>query len=125
KDKTFFYLAYEGQREGLAITSLNVVPTLNAGLANGASVANDYFQAVASIPGSDPSQCTASLIACIQNQPAGVINPVILNFFNFCNSNAKCSGGTNIWPLANLAGAKAGSPNSADAAAAYNNVDSM
>jgi len=125
KDKTFFYLAYEGQREGLAITSLNVVPTLNAGLANGGTVANDYFQAVSSIPGSDPSQCTASIVACIQNQPAGVINPVILNFFNFCNSNAKCSGGTNIWPLANLAGAKAGSPNSADAAAAYNNVDSM
>ncbi len=125
KDKTFFYLAYEGQREGLAITSLNVVPTLNAGTANGASAANDYFQAVASIPGSDPSQCTTTIIACIQNQPAGVINPVMLNFFNFCNSSAKCSGGTNIWPLANLAGAAAGSPNSADAAAAYNNVDSM
>src|SRR4029077_19222390 len=30
KDKTFFYVAYEGQREGLAITSLNVVPTLNS-----------------------------------------------------------------------------------------------
>ncbi len=27
KNKTFFYVAYEGQREGLAITSENVVPT--------------------------------------------------------------------------------------------------
>src|SRR6202030_3327550 len=53
KDKTFFYVAYEGQREGLAITSLNVVPTLNGGIANGASPANDYFQAISSIPGGD------------------------------------------------------------------------
>src|SRR5579864_5509029 len=44
KNKTFFYLAYEGQREGLAITSLNVVPTLNGG--SGFSQANDYFQAI-------------------------------------------------------------------------------
>ena len=124
KDKTFFYLAYEGQREGLAITSLNVVPTLNGGVSNGASPANDYFQAITAI-GGDPSQCTTSIIGCIQNQPAGVINPVILSLFNFCNSNGKCSGGTNIWPLANLANATPGSANSADAAAAYNNVDSL
>src|SRR5579872_4601193 len=74
RDKTFFYLAYEGQREGLAITSLNVVPTLDAGTTNCASPAHEYCQAVTSISGSDPSQCTASIIACIQNQPAGVIN---------------------------------------------------
>jgi len=123
KNKTFFYLAYEGQREGLAITSLNVVPTLNGG--SGFSQANDYFQAISNIPGGDPSQCTSSIIACIRNQPAGVINPVILNFFNFCSSNGRCSGGTNIWPTANIAGASAGSPNSADAASAYNNVDSV
>src|SRR5579862_2835249 len=58
KDKTFFYLAYEGQREGLAITSLNVVPTLNSSSAN-ASAANDFSQAIAAI-GGDPSQCTTS-----------------------------------------------------------------
>jgi len=123
KDKTFFYLAYEGQREGLAITSLNVVPTLNSSSANATS-ANDFSKAITAI-GGDPSQCTTSIIGCIQNQPAGVINPVILNLFNFCDSNGKCSGGTNIWPLANLAKVSPGSPNSADAAPAYNNVDSL
>ncbi|HEY8671538.1 MAG TPA: carboxypeptidase-like regulatory domain-containing protein, partial [Terriglobales bacterium] len=120
KDKTFFYLAYEGQREGLAITSLNLVPTLNGSPSSGASNENDYFQAISVIPGGDPSQCTTSIIACIQNQPSGVINPVILNLFNFCASTGKCSGGTNIWPLANIPNPSLGAANSADAASAYN-----
>jgi hypothetical protein len=59
KDKTFFFLAYEGQREGGSITSLNVVP----------SVAN-FQSAVAAIPGGNPSQCTTTIIACVTNQPA-------------------------------------------------------
>src|SRR5580704_12930102 len=124
KDKTFFYVAYEGQREGLAITSLNVVPTLNSTDAN-ATAANDFKQAIAAIPGGDPSQCNTTIIACVNNQPPGVVNPVILNLFNLCNTKGGCSGGNNVWPLTNIAGAAPGSPNSADAAPAYNNADSM
>jgi hypothetical protein len=128
KNKTFFYLAYEGQRQGLAITSLNVVPTLNANPTNNpnspATPANDYAQAVQAI-GGDPSQCNTTVINCIRNQPAGVINPVILNFFNLCDASGKCSGGKNIWPLPNFANASAGSANSSDPAAATNDVDSM
>ncbi len=123
KDKTFFYLAYEGQREGLAITSLNVVPTLNSG-SSSATQANDYAQAIAAI-GGDPTKCTTSVINCIQGQAPGVINPVMLNLFNFCNTNGNCSGGKNIWPLPNIAGAAAGSPNSADPVPAFNNIDSF
>jgi len=123
KDKTFFYFAYEGQREGLAITSLNVVPTLNS-TSSGASNANDYAQAIAAIPGGDPSKCTTSVIGCVTGQAPGVINPVILNFYNFCNSKGGCSGGNNIWPLVNLANAAAGAPNSADAVNISNNIDS-
>ncbi len=124
KDKTFFYVAYEGQREGLAITSLNVVPTLNSGDPN-ATAANDFAQAIAAIPGGDATQCTTTIIACINNQPPGVVNPVIQNLFNLCNTKGGCSGGNNVWPLTNIAGAAPGSPNSADAAPAYNNADSM
>jgi len=124
RNKTFFFLSYEGQREGLAITSENVVPTLDSTSAS-ASNANDYAQAVATLPGGNPAACTTSVIACIDNQPAGTINPVILNFYNFCNSHGGCSGGNNIWPTQNISGAAAGAPNSADPASAYNNVDSM
>ena len=45
KNKTFFYVAYEGQREGLAITSENVVPTLNS-TDPSATAATDFAQAV-------------------------------------------------------------------------------
>ncbi|MGB9404704.1 MAG: TonB-dependent receptor [Candidatus Acidiferrales bacterium] len=124
KDKTFFYFAYEGQREGLAITSLNVVPTLDSKSVD-ATAANDFAQAVAAIPGGDPTQCTTTILACVQNQPTGVINPVILNFFNFCNMHGGCSGGNNIWPLTNVANPDPGAANSADPAAAYNNADSL
>lgn len=121
KDKTFFFFAYEGQREGLAITSLNVVPTLNS---SSGDPGNDFAKAVGVIAGGDPSQCTTTIINCIRNQPAGVINPVILNFFNFCDSTGKCSGGKNIWPLTNISLPNT-SANSSDPAAASNNVDSM
>jgi len=113
KDKTFFFLAYEGQREGGEITSLNVVP----------SVA-DFGSAVAAI-GGDPTQCATTIIACVTNQPGGVINPVILNFFNFCQSKGKCSGGKDIWPGVNVANAATGAANSVDGVRFSNNINSM
>ena len=123
-NKTFFYVAYEGQREGLAITSENVVPTLNSTDPN-ASAASDFAQAVAALPGGDSSLCTTTVIACVTSQAPGVINPVILNLFNLCASKGGCSGGKDVWPTPNIAGAAAGAANSADPASAYNNVDSM
>jgi Carboxypeptidase regulatory-like domain/TonB dependent receptor len=123
KDKTFYFLAYEGQREGGAITSLNVVPTLNS-TSPSASALNDFSQAVTAL-GGDPTQCTATIIACVRNQPAGVINPVILNFFNFCQTKGTCSGGKNIWPGVNIANAAAGAANSVDAVKFSNNISSM
>jgi hypothetical protein len=123
KDKTFFYGSYEGQREGLAITSLNVVPTLNS-TAPSASNANDFAQAISAI-GGDATKCTSTIIGCVQGQAPGVINPVILNFFNFCNTNGNCSGGKNIWPLTNLGNAAAGSANSSDAVSIFNNINSF
>jgi hypothetical protein len=95
KDKIFFYGAYEGQREGMAITSLNSVPTLNSPSEN-ATPGNDFTQAIAEL-GGDTSQCTTTVIACVDGN-AGVINPVIKNLFDLCNSNGHCSGGTNVWP---------------------------
>jgi len=92
KNKTFFYAVYEGQREGLGLTSLNVVPALA-----------DYQTAVTAIPGGNPAACTTTLFACISGQPAGVINPVILNFYNLCHTKGGCSGGNSPWPAANLA----------------------
>jgi hypothetical protein len=123
KDKTFYFLAYEGQREGGAITSLNVVPTLNSGSPN-ASALNDFSKAVAA-RGGDATQCTTTIIACVTNQPAGVINPVIFNFFNFCQSHGTCSGGKNIWPTVNVPNAAAGAPNSVDAVLFSSGISSM
>ena len=90
KNRTFFYLSYEGQREGLGLTSLNVVPTLA-----------DYQTAVTNL-GGNAAACTTTVIACINGQPAGVINPVTSNLYNFCNTKGGCSGGTSPWPAANL-----------------------
>ena len=101
-DKTFFYASYEGQREGMAITSINSVPTLNDPTnTNG----TDYAQAIASL-GGNPALCTSTVIACIQGN-AAVVNPVILNLYNLCNSNGHCSGGTNVWPTTTFAGGPA------------------
>jgi outer membrane receptor protein involved in Fe transport len=102
KNKTFFYVAYEGQREGLAITSVNVVPDLG-----------NFADAVNTI-GGNGNLCNTTVIACVTSQAPGVINPVILNLFNLCASKGGCSGGTNLWPTTDVA-----------AASAYNNVDSM
>lgn len=102
RDKTFFYASYEGQREGMAITSLNSVPTLNDPTnTNG----TDYAQAITTL-GGNPALCTSTVIACIQGN-AGVINPVILRLYNLCNTNGHCSGGTNVWPTTEAAGGPA------------------
>ena len=103
KDKAFFYLSYEGQREGMAITSINTVPTLNDGVLGDQ---NDYAQAIQSI-GGNPSLCTTTVLNCIDGQAPGVINPVIKNFYDLCNSNGHCSGGQNIWPLTSQIGGPA------------------
>ena len=102
KNKTFFYASYEGQREGMAITSLNSVPTLNDGVLGDP---NDYAQAITSL-GGNPALCTSTVIACIQGNSA-VVNPVILNLYNLCNNNGHCSGGNNVWPTTTAAGGPA------------------
>ncbi len=99
KDKTFFYASYEGQREGMAITSLNSVPTLNDGVLGDP---NDYAQAITSL-GGNPALCTSTVIACVQGNSA-VVNPAILRLYNLCNTNGHCSGGTNVWPTTTAAG---------------------
>src|SRR5262249_35970712 len=112
RDKTFFYAAYEGQREGVSVTSLNVVPSLG-----------DFADAIAAI-GGDRTKCATTIIACVQGN-ARFINPVILNLFNFCNTNGKCSGGKELWPAVNIPNATTGSPNSVAGAPAFNDVDSF
>src|SRR6202046_84068 len=101
KDKVFFYASYEGQREGMAITSLNSVPTLNDGIAGDP---NDYTQAIASLGGTVP--CTSTVIACV-NANASVINPTILNLYNLCNANGHCSGFHDVWPTTSAIGGPA------------------
>jgi hypothetical protein len=113
KNKTFFYAAYEGQRETVAVTSVNVVP----------SVA-DYRAAVTSLGGS-AAPCSSTIFGCVTGQVPGVINPVILNLFKFCNTNGHCSGGKDLWPAPNIANALPGAPNSADGDPAFNNVSSF
>ncbi len=102
KDKTFFYASYEGQREGMAITSINTVPTLNDGVAGDP---NDYTQAIAALGGT-ALPCTTTVIACV-NANSNVINPVILNLYNLCHTNGHCSGGSNVWPTTTFAGGPA------------------
>jgi hypothetical protein len=114
KDKTFWYLAYEGQREGFGLTSLNTVPALS-----------DYQAAVAAIPGSNPAACATDVFTCVTTQPAGVINPVIVNLYNLCHTNGKCSGRNLPWPVANLAGAAPGAPNNVGSDKARNDLDSV
>jgi outer membrane receptor protein involved in Fe transport len=101
KDKLFFYVSYEGQREGMAITSLNDVPTLS-----------DYTQAITALGGT-ALPCTTTVISCVDAN-SNVINPVILNLYNLCNSNGNCSGFKNVWPTTTAVGGPA-----------KNNLDSM
>ncbi len=102
KDKLFFYGSYEGQREGMAITSLNSVPTLNDGVAGDP---NDYTQAIAALGGT-ALPCTTTVIACITAN-SNVINPTILNLYNLCSSNGHCSGFSNVWPTTSAIGGPA------------------
>ena len=116
KNKTFFFVAYEGQREGLGLTSLNTVPSLND---PGAPAGLDYAQSVVALGGT-AAPCTTTVFACISGQPAGVINPVILNLYDLCNSKGGCSGGTSPWPLPN-----AGVNSNISSDASHNDVDSV
>jgi hypothetical protein len=101
KDKIFFYGSYEGQREGMAITSINNVPTLNDGIVGDP---NDYTQAIESLGGTVP--CTTTVVACV-NANANVINPTILNLYNLCNTNGHCSGFHDVWPTTSAIGGPA------------------
>ncbi len=100
KDKTFWYFAYEGQREGLGIASLNTVPS------------QAQFAAAITALGGNPATPIAS-------NP--VVNPVIRNLFSLCATKGGCSGGNNVWPAANLSG----TPNSVASAKAFNDADSL
>ena len=100
KDKLFFYGAYEGQREGLGVTSLNTVPS-----------AAEFAEAINELEGNPATP--------IAQNP--VVNPVIRNLFALCQTTGRCSGGTNVWPAANLSG----SPNSVSSAPAFNDADSF
>src|SRR5258708_14030663 len=60
-----------------------------------------------------------------RNKEVGVVNPVILNFFNFCQTKGSCSGGKNIWRGVNIPNAAAGAANSVDAVRFTNNINSM
>jgi len=119
KNKTFFYGSYEGQREGLGLTSLNTVPALA-----------DYQAAIANIkltnPAANPALCApgATVFGCVSGQPAGVIDPVILNYYNLCNTKRGCSGGNSPWPVANLATTPAGF-NNVSSDTSHNDVDSV
>jgi outer membrane receptor protein involved in Fe transport len=101
KDRLFFYGSYEGQREGMAITSINNVPTLNDGIAGDP---NDYTQAIASLGGTVP--CTTTVIACVDAN-SNVINPTILNLYNLCSSTGHCSGFHDVWPTTSAVGGPA------------------
>jgi outer membrane receptor protein involved in Fe transport len=98
KDKTFFYFAYEGQREGLGLTSVNTVPSLA-----------DYQVAIAAAQGSPlgtvPPGCATSISTCVATN-VGSFNPVIQNLYNLCNSKGTCSGGKLPWPTASVSSDK-------------------
>jgi len=102
RNKLFFYGSYEGQREGMAITSINKVPTLNDGVVGDP---NDYTQAITELGGT-AVPCTTTVVACI-NANANVINPTILALYNLCNSNGHCSGFNNVWPTTTAIGGPA------------------
>ncbi len=111
KKKTFFFASYEGQREGLGLTSLNTVPALS-----------DYAAAIAAIPGGNATACTTTVFACVMDNSA-VVNSVILKYYNLCNTKGGCSGGNSPWPLPNLATPIDGF-NNVSSDASFNNVDS-
>ena len=117
KNRTFWYFTYEGQREKVGVTSVNAVPTLD-----------DYALAIGELqglPAGTPAPgCTTSIIDCLRNNQADV-NEVIFNLYDFCNGNGGCSGGPDVWPLANIPGAASGDLNSISSAEAFNDADSL
>jgi hypothetical protein len=100
RDRSFFYGAYEGQRERLGVTSVNTVPS------------DAEFAAAITVLGGNPA-------TAISANP--VVNQVIRNFFARCEQTSGCSGGTRPWPVPNLQG----SPNSVSSAPAFNDADSF
>jgi hypothetical protein len=119
KSKTFYYVGYEGQREGLGLSSLNTVPTLNNTVSG--TPGTDYAQAIGNL-GGNSAACTTTVIACIDNN-AAVVNPVIKNFYDLCAKNGHCSGGTSPWPAANIT--PVNGFNNVGSDPGHNNVDSM
>jgi len=107
RDKTFWYIAYEGQREDVGVTSVNTVPALG-------NFRDAVDPALGGLLGGDPTVCTTTILACLTGQAAGVVNPVILNLFNFCGTNGKCYGAQNVWPTTTVSSAPA-----------YNRADSF
>ena len=79
----------------MGITSINSVPTIA-----------DFRTAVALLGGS-MTPCNTTILACINGQASGVINPVTRNLFNLCDSNGGCSGGNNVWPTSTVSSAAA------------------
>jgi outer membrane receptor protein involved in Fe transport len=104
RDKTFFYFTYEGQREGLGVTSVNRVPG-----------PTDFADAITALGGNPAIP--------IATNPA--VNPVIRNLFSFCAANGGCSGGNTPWPTPNRVVTSPDEPNSISSAAAFNDVDSL
>src|SRR6202167_4966937 len=94
KDKLFFYGSYEGQREGMAITSINTVPELA-----------DYTAAVGAL-GGNTALCD-TIFDCVTKQSPAVVNPVISNLYTVCNNSGHCSGGHGVWPTASAIGGTA------------------
>src|SRR5580692_2825199 len=86
----------------MAITSINQVPTLNDGVTGDT---RDYTQAIIGL-GGDPTQCTTTVIACVDGN-AAVVNPVIKNLYDLCNTNGHCSGGKSVWPITSQIGGPA------------------
>ena len=94
KNKLFFYGSYEGQREGMAITSLNTVPELS-----------DYTAAIARL-GGNTALCD-TIFDCVTQQSPTVVNPQIAKLYTVCNQSGRCSGFHNVWPTTTAIGGPA------------------
>src|SRR5580700_4362463 len=94
RNKLFFYGSYEGQREGMAITSLNAVPQLS-----------DYTTAIAAL-GGNTALCD-TIFDCVTQQSPSVVNPQIAKLYTVCNQSGRCSGFQNVWPTTTAIGGPA------------------
>src|SRR5580704_15104570 len=94
RNKLFFYGSYEGQREGMAITSLNSVPQLS-----------DYTTAIAAL-GGNTALCD-TIFDCVTQQSPSVVNPQIAKLYTVCNQSGRCSGFQNVWPTTTAIGGPA------------------